>query len=159
MLVKFTLNGDPVEVWLKSGDRLLIDVLREELKLTGTKHGCGIGSCGTCTVLIDGYPIAACLQLAALVDGCEVRTIEGLARNEKLHPVQQAFVNTSALQCGICTPGHVLTASALIEKTTEPTDAQITDSVESVHCRCTGYAPIAKAYREAARLAREEGKS
>src|SRR3974390_1656352 len=117
MQIKFTLNGDPVEVQLKSGDRLLVDVLREDLQMTGTKHGCGIGACGTCTVLVNGAPVAACLQLAALVAGANIRTIEGLAGTNALHPVQQAFVNKAALQCGICTPGHIMAACALLEQT------------------------------------------
>ncbi|OFZ72706.1 MAG: hypothetical protein A2W04_02470 [Betaproteobacteria bacterium RBG_16_64_9] len=158
MLVKFKLNGDPVEVRLQSGDRLLVDVLREDLKMTGTKHGCGIGACGTCTVLVDGYPIASCLQLAALVDGTEIRTIEGLASASSLHPVQQAFVNQSALQCGICIPGHIMAACALLEKTPQPTDAEIRASVDSVYCRCTGYSRITEAYKEAAALARKAAK-
>ena len=155
MLVKFILNGDPVEVMLKTGDRLLVDVLREDLRMTGTKHGCGIGACGTCTVLVDGEPVAACLQLAALVDGAEIRTIEGLASPSALHPVQQAFINRSGLQCGICTPGHIMAACALLEKTTDPTEEQIRISMDSVYCRCTGYARIAEAYREAAMLIRK----
>jgi carbon-monoxide dehydrogenase small subunit len=158
MLVKFKVNGDPVEVTLKTGDRLLVDVLREDLQMTGTKHGCGIGACGTCTVLVDGAPVAACLQLAALIDGAEVRTIEGLASATALHPVQQAFVNRSSLQCGICTPGHIMAACALLEKTAEPTDEQIRTSVDSVYCRCTGYVRIAEAYKEAVMLARKAGK-
>ncbi len=159
MLVKFKVNGDPVEVRLRSGDRLLVDVLREDLRLTGTKHGCGIGACGTCTVLVDGYPVASCLQLAALVDGAEIRTVEGLAGASSLHPVQQAFVNQSALQCGICIPGHVMAACALLETTPAPTDEQIRASVDSVYCRCTGYVRIVEAYKEAAMLARKAGKS
>ena len=159
MLVKLTINGDPVEVNLKSGDRLLLDVLREDLKLTGTKVGCGIGACGICTVIMDGEPIASCLQLAALCEGADVRTIEGLAGPSALHPVQQAFVNKSALQCGICIPGHIMAACALLEKTTEPTDAQIRASMDSVYCRCTGYARIAEAYKEAALLARKAARS
>jgi carbon-monoxide dehydrogenase small subunit len=153
--VQFVLNGDPVDVVLKSDDRLLVDVLREDLRMTGTKHGCGIGACGTCTVIVDGWPVASCMQLAALVDGCEVRTIEGLATPQGLHPVQQAFVERAALQCGICTPGHVMAAVALLERNPDPSEAEIVESLDSVYCRCTGYARIEQAYREAiARLSK-----
>ena len=155
MQIKFTLNGEPVETHLKSGDRLLVDVLREDLQFTGTKHGCGIVACGTCTVIVDGLPVASCLQLAALVDGADVRTVEGLAGAASLHAVQQAFINTAALQCGICTPGHVMAACALLAKTPTPTDAEIRTSVESVYCRCTGYVRIEAAYREAVALAKK----
>ena len=152
------MNGDPVEVHLKTGDRLLVDVLREDLQLTGTKHGCGIGACGTCTVVMDGYPISSCMQLAALCDGADIRTIEGLGNSEALHPVQQAFVNKSALQCGICIPGHVMAACALLEKNPNPTDEEIRASVDSVYCRCTGYVRIERAYREAIALMRKAQK-
>jgi carbon-monoxide dehydrogenase small subunit len=154
MLVSFTLNGDPVEVSLKTDDRLLVDVLREDLRMTGTKHGCGIGACGTCTVIMDGEPIASCLQLAALCEGTEIRTVEGLAGTHALHAVQQAFVNKAAFQCGICTPGHVMAACALLDKNGDPSDAEIRASVDSVYCRCTGYVRIAEAYKEAARIAK-----
>ncbi len=159
MLIKFKLNGDDVEVHLKTGDRLLIDVLREDLQLTGTKHGCGIGACGTCTVIMNGAPIASCLQLAALADGADIRTIEGLAGAASLHPVQQAFVNKSALQCGICIPGHVMQACSLLETNPHPTDEEIRASVDSVYCRCTGYARILDAYREAIALAHKAAKA
>jgi len=158
MLVKFRVNGDPVEVNLKSGDRLLVDVLREDLKLTGTKHGCGIGACGTCTVIVDGHPVSSCMQLAALCEGAEVRTIEGLAGSSSLHPVQQAFVNRSALQCGICIPGHVMAACALLERNPSPSDEDIRASADSVYCRCTGYVRILEAYREAVALTRKVNK-
>lgn len=159
MQIKFTLNGDPVDIALKTNDRLLIDVLREELGLTGTKHGCGIGACGICTVIVDGAPIASCLQLAALCDGAEVRTIEGLASAATLHAVQQAFVNKSALQCGICIPGHVMAACALLDKNPHPSEEEIRASIDSVYCRCTGYVRIADAYKEAIALAREASQS
>jgi carbon-monoxide dehydrogenase small subunit len=152
MLLRFTLNGDPVEVFLKNDDRLLVDVLREDLKFTGTKHGCGIGACGTCTVIVNGAPIASCMQLAALVDGAEVRTIEGIASAESLHPVQQAFVSRSAFQCGICTPGHIMACVALLERNPQPSSAEIVESMDSVYCRCTGYARIEEAYHEAIAL-------
>jgi aerobic-type carbon monoxide dehydrogenase small subunit (CoxS/CutS family) len=138
MLVKFTLNGDPVEVALKSDDRLLVDVLREDLALTGTKHGCGIGACGTCTVIMDGEPIASCLQLAG---------------THALHAVQQAFVNKAAFQCGICTPGHIMAACSLLDKHPRPSDEEILASADSVYCRCTGYVRIVEAYSEAVRIA------
>lgn len=156
MLIRFKLNGDDVEVHLKTADRLLIDVLREDLQLTGTKHGCGIGACGTCTVIIDGQPVASCLQLAALVDGAEIRTIEGLAGASTLHPVQQAFVDQSALQCGVCIPGHVMQACSLLESNPDPSDEEIRASVDSVYCRCTGYARIIDAYREAIALVKKQ---
>jgi carbon-monoxide dehydrogenase small subunit len=152
MLLKLQINGDPVEINLRSADRLLVDILREDLKLTGTKVGCGIGACGICTVIMDGEPIASCLQLAALCEGANVRTIEGLASSNALHPVQQAFVNRSALQCGICIPGHVMAACALLEKNPQPTPGEIKASVDSVYCRCTGYVRIEEAYHEAIRL-------
>lgn len=155
MQVRFKINGDPVEVNLKSGDRLLVDVLREDLHLTGTKHGCGIGACGTCTVIMDGYPIASCMQLAAMCEGADIKTVEGLAGSSALHPVQQAFVNRSALQCGICIPGHIMAACALLEKNPNPTSGEIRASADSVYCRCTGYVRILEAYQEAILLAKK----
>ena len=153
MVIKFTLNGDPVEVALKTSDRLLVDVLREDLRMTGTKHGCGIGACGTCTVIVDGEPVPSCMQLAALCEGSDVRTIEGLAGTHALHAVQQAFVNKAAFQCGICTPGHIMAACALLDKNPQPNPDEIRSSADSVFCRCTGYYRIIEAYDEAVRLA------
>lgn len=158
MLVKFTLNGDAVEIALKSSDRLLVDVLREDLRMTGTKHGCGIGACGTCTVIIDGDPVPSCMQLAALCEGSDVRTVEGLAGTHSLHVVQQAFVNKSAFQCGICTPGHVIAACALLDRSPNPSDEEIRASADSVFCRCTGYYRIVDAYHEAVKLSARTAK-
>jgi carbon-monoxide dehydrogenase small subunit len=149
MHIHFNLNGDPVEVTLNSSDRLLSDVLREDFHLTGVKIGCAIGACGICTVIVNGEPTPACLQLAALCDGADVRTVEGLAGAESLHPVQQAFVKQSALQCGICIPGHVMQACSLLAKHPDPSDKEIRESVDSVYCRCTGYHRIFAAYKEA----------
>ena len=157
MQIKFTLNGDPTEVTLKANDRLLSDVLREDFQLTGVKIGCAIGACGICTVIVNGEPTPACLQLMALCEGANIRTIEGLASPEALHPVQQAFVNHTALQCGICIPGHVMQACSLLEKNPNPSEAEIKASVDSVYCRCTGYHRIFEAYKDAIAAARKHG--
>ncbi len=149
MLIKFTLNGDAAQVTLNPTDRLLADVLREDFQLTGAKLGCSIGACGICTVIVNGEPTPACLQLAALCDGADIRTIEGLATPDGLHPVQQAFVKQTALQCGICIPGHVMQACSLLEKNPQPSAEEIKVSVDSVYCRCTGYHRIFEAYKEA----------
>ena len=158
MHIKFNLNGDPAEITLKSSDRLLSDVLREDFQLTGAKIGCAIGACGICTVIVNGEPTPACLQLAALCDGANIRTVEGLATADALHPVQQAFVNQSALQCGICIPGHVMQACSLLEKNPNPSDVDIRASVDSVYCRCTGYHRIVEAYKDAIATAQKAGR-
>ena len=154
MLVRFKINGDPVEVNLKSADRLLVDVLREDLRLTGAKEGCGKGECGACTVLVDGQAVDSCLMMAYQADGTAVETIEGLVDEGRMHPLQEAFIEKGGVQCGICIPGHVMAACALLEKTPDPSDEEIRASADSVYCRCTGYIRIFEAYHEAVALAK-----
>lgn len=134
--------------------RTLAEVLRDELQLTGTKQSCNDGACGTCTVLLDGIPVRSCLLLAVDVDGKEITTIEGLAENGKLHPVQEAFVEHYAIQCGFCTPGMILTAKALLDKNPHPTDEEIRQAISGNICRCTGYAKIVEAIKAASEMAR-----
>ncbi|MCB1742783.1 MAG: (2Fe-2S)-binding protein [Gammaproteobacteria bacterium] len=130
--------------------RLLLDCLRDDLGLTGTKEGCGVGVCGACTVLVDGRLTSSCLELAARCDGAEVVTIEGLADDGRLDPVQQAFVDNGGFQCGICTPGMVLTARALLDAHPQPSDEQIADWMMGSLCRCTGYYKIRESIKAAA---------
>jgi carbon-monoxide dehydrogenase small subunit len=131
-------------------NRLLVDLLHDDLGLHGTRNGCGQGICGCCTVLVDGEPAKACLMLAAQADGCAVTTIEGLASGRDLHPVQAAFVDAGAVQCGYCIPGMVLTAHALLTENPAPTDGEIRAALANNLCRCTGYVKIVDAVRLAA---------
>lgn len=135
---------------------LLVEVLRDELGLTGTKHSCGIGSCGACTVLIDGGPTLACLTLALTVRGKDIRTIEGLAQGTTLHPIQKTFVEHGAIQCGYCTPGMVLSAKALLDKNLNPTEQEVKHALSGNLCRCTGYIKIIDAVLEAAKAMSKE---
>jgi len=146
-----TINGDPYEVVVKPKETLL-DVLRDKLKLTGTKKGCDAGDCGSCTVLMDGKPVPSCLILAIEARDREITTIEGLADGENLHPIQRAFVEHGAIQCGFCTPGMVLTAKALLDETPSPTEDEIKEAMSGNICRCTGYVKIIEAIQAAARL-------
>ena len=130
--------------------RLLIDCLRYDLGLTGTKEGCSVGVCGACTVLMDGRLISSCLTLALLADGKELTTVEGLAQDGKLHPVQQAFIDYGGFQCGICTPGMVVAAKALLDENPNPSDDDIKDWMMGNLCRCTGYYKIIESIRGAA---------
>jgi carbon-monoxide dehydrogenase small subunit len=130
--------------------RLLIDCLRYDLGLTGTKEGCSVGVCGACSVLLDGQLVSACLTLAVLADGKEITTVEGLAHNGQLHPVQQAFIDFGGFQCGICTPGMVVAAKALLDTNPNPSDAEIKDWMMGNLCRCTGYYKIIESIRGAA---------
>ncbi len=149
MRVQFRLNGREVEIEASAEARLL-DVLREDLHLTGTKEGCGEGECGACTVLVDGEPVNSCLFLAPQAGGCDVVTIEGLADGPRLHPIQEAFVETGAVQCGFCTPGFLLATYALLRANPEPSDEEIQTALEGNLCRCTGYSKILIAVRLAA---------
>lgn len=131
-------------------NRTLLDVLRNDLHLTGAKEGCGEGVCGACTVLLNGVPVRSCLTLAATVQGKEITTIEGLREGENLHPVQEAFVRHHAIQCGFCTPGMILTAYALLMENPNPSEFEIRQAISGNICRCTGYAKIVEAIRSLA---------
>jgi carbon-monoxide dehydrogenase small subunit len=154
-LVTFHVNGEEFEVPVAPTD-FLVDVIRERIGLTGTKKGCGIGDCGACTVLVDGKPVLSCLTLALSCEGREVTTIEGLAAQGELHPVQRAFVETGAIQCGFCTPGMILSAKALLDRVPNPTADQIQAGLAGNICRCTGYVKILEAVQHAARRAGKE---
>jgi carbon-monoxide dehydrogenase small subunit len=146
--MKVIINGR--EYKIKSGPAAtLLDVLRYELRLTGTKEGCGTGSCGSCTVLLDGRAVNACLVLAGEVEGKEITTVEGLSERGKLHPIQQAFINEGAVQCGFCTPGMLLTAKAFLDANPHPTEPQIREAIAGNLCRCTGYDKIVRAIMSA----------
>ncbi|NQT34488.1 (2Fe-2S)-binding protein [bacterium] len=149
-IVTLNVNGLDYETALEPR-RTLAEALRYDLGLTGTKIGCKIGDCGACTVLIDGVPSSSCLVLAIEAEGHEIMTIEGVADGNKLHPLQEAFVEVGAIQCGFCTPGMVLTALALLKDNSDPTDAQIRRALSGNLCRCTGYQKIVEAVREAAK--------
>jgi carbon-monoxide dehydrogenase small subunit len=140
-MIRFVVNGVPVESAAPPMARLL-DVLREELRLTGTKEGCGEGECGACTVLVDGAPVNSCLVPVIQVEGVQIRTVEGLATDDRLHPVQDAFLRCGGAQCGICTPGFLLTAAALLEENPSPTREQARQALAGNLCRCTGYQKI-----------------
>ncbi len=142
--MKITVNGQEYRITAKYW-RTLLDVLRNDLGLTGTKEGCGTGSCGSCTVLIDGQAVNSCLILIGEVKGKAITTIEGLAREGKLHPLQQAFMDEGAVQCGFCTPGLILTAKALLDSNPKPSESQIREAIVGNLCRCTGYDKIVRA--------------
>jgi carbon-monoxide dehydrogenase small subunit len=144
-----TVNGHPVEMPC-ADERILLDLLREDLNLTGTKRGCDLGTCGCCTVLVDGHPTLSCLTLARLAAGREITTIEGLTPNSGLNPVQREFVERGATQCGFCTPGFVVTATALLRDHPHPTREEIVRAVSGNLCRCTGYTKIIEAIEAAA---------
>ncbi len=147
--IRLTVNGEPVEETVKSSE-LLVDLLRGRLELTGTKQGCESGVCGTCTVVCDGAAIKSCLRFAFLADGADVLTVEGLARNGELHPIQRAFLENCGLQCGFCTPGMLMTAKALLDGNPDPSEGEVRDALVGNLCRCTGYIKIIESIRAAA---------
>jgi carbon-monoxide dehydrogenase small subunit len=155
MPIRLTVNGAdfhiPVKPWAT-----LLEVLRDELGLTGTKEGCGVGECGACTVLMDGEAVNACMVLAGEANGKRITTIEGLAEGETLHPIQQAFVETGGMQCGFCTPGMILSAKALLDENKNPDEEEIRKALEGNFCRCTGYTKIIASVQAAALKMREK---
>ena len=143
-VIKLHVNGEEFEV-LTETHKMLLDVLREDLGLTGTKRGCDLGTCGACTVLIEGKPYLSCLPLAADVQGKKILTIEGLSQKGELHPLQNAFVEKGAIQCGFCTPGMILTAKAFLDEQPHPSEGELKKAISGNLCRCTGYVKIMEA--------------
>jgi aerobic carbon-monoxide dehydrogenase small subunit len=148
--VTFTVNGEEHEVEIES-NRLLLQVLRDTLGLTGTKEGCSIGVCGACSVIVDGRVVSSCLTLAASCAGKDIQTIEGLAKDGKLHPLQQAFIDHGGFQCGFCTPGMILAAKALLDENPQPSEAELKHFMHGNICRCTGYKKIIESIMAAAK--------
>jgi len=144
ILVTFKVNGDTREAYIQPGDTLL-NVIREDLGLTGSKKGCGTGECGACTVILNGKAVPSCLVLAASIEGAAIVTIEGIAENGKLHPLQQAFIDHQATQCGFCTPGFILSAKAYLDENPFPTREEVEEALLGNLCRCTGYKKIVDA--------------
>lgn len=153
-LVSFVVNGDPVEVAVEAGTTLL-ECLREELALTGSKQGCDKGDCGACTVLLDGRIVPSCLVLGVEAAGSSITTIEGISRGSELHPLQRAFLEQAALQCGICTPGFIVAAKALLDHEPNPSEDRIRLWLANNLCRCTGYDKIIRAVQQAAGMMQE----
>jgi aerobic carbon-monoxide dehydrogenase small subunit len=147
--VSTTINGDAVS-YLCEVDETLLDVLRDRLGLTGSKEGCGTGDCGACSVTLDGRVVCSCLVLGAEAEGREIRTVEGIAEGDKLHPLQEKFLEFAALQCGICTPGFLVSAKALLDHNPNPTESEIRFGLAGNLCRCTGYDKIVRAVQAAA---------
>jgi len=148
------VNGEDLPVSF-APYKTLLEVLREDLNLTGTKHGCELGECGACAVLVDGEPLLSCLELAVECEGREIQTVEGLARGTELHPLQAAFADVGGSQCGYCTSGMLMTAKALLDKDPAPSREKIKEAISGNLCRCTGYQQIWESIEEAARVMRE----
>jgi len=150
--VRFSVNGDDRDLYI-GAHKTLMEVLRDDLELTGTKEGCGNGNCGACTINLDGKAVNACLILGVEADGHEVQTIEGVSEDGTLHPLQQAFIEESALQCGFCTPGFIMSAKVFLEQNPSPSEQEIRTAIAGNLCRCTGYDKIVRAIQAAAKLA------
>jgi carbon-monoxide dehydrogenase small subunit len=146
--VKLTVNGKLYELSVPPWETL-VEVIRDDLGLTGTKEGCGLGECGACTVIMDGRAVNSCLVLAAEADGKQITTIEGLVDGDKLHPIQQAFVDHGGLQCGFCTPGMIMSAKALLDENPTPSEEEIRKAIAGNLCRCTGYTKIIESIKAA----------
>ena len=153
-IIHMKLNGEPLEA-LVQDNRTMLDFLRNNMHLTGTKKGCEEGECGACTIMVNGVPMHSCLMLAVEADGQEIITIEGIAHTGQLHPIQKAFIDKWALQCGFCTPGMIMSAIALLDVNPKPTEYEIRDAIAGNLCRCTGYAKIVEAISAAAEVLRE----
>ncbi len=147
-LISLTINNEEYELAV-APNQTLLEVLRYELGLTGTKQGCGVGDCGTCTVIMDGKPVNSCLVLALQANGKHVLTIEGMQTDQGLHPIQQAFVDDGAIQCGFCSPGMILTAKSLLDQNPKPNESEIRTAISGNLCRCTGYQKIVEAIQHA----------
>ena len=155
MAVQTTVNGD-AQSFLAEPTTTLLDALRDELRLTGAKEGCGTGDCGACSVIVDGRVVCACLMLAVEAEGCSVTTVEGLAEEGRLHPLQSKFLEHAALQCGFCTPGFLVAAKALLDVNPSPTETEVRFWLAGNLCRCTGYDKIVRAVMDAAAEMRQE---
>lgn len=156
-VIKLIINGEPAEVTV-SPRATLLEVIRDKLELTGTKEACSLGECGACTVILDGKAVNSCLVLAVEANGKEILTIEGLSKNGQLHPLQKAFIDEGAVQCGFCTPGMILSAKALLDKNPEADEDEIKEALAGNLCRCTGYIKIVKAVKTAAQTMKKQVK-
>ena len=148
-VVHYTVNGRPYEAYIEP-NRTLLEVVRDELRLTGAKEGCGTGDCGACSMIVNGRLVTSCLMLAPQADGAEITTIEGLAQDSRLHPVQQAFIEKDAVQCGFCIPGMILAVKALLDRNPNPTERDCRKTIAGYLCRCTAYTKMVEAIAAAA---------
>jgi carbon-monoxide dehydrogenase small subunit len=153
--VQTVVNGDPVEV-LCAPDETVLDILRNQLNLTGTKEGCSTGDCGACSITVDGRLVCACLMLGIEANGTRIETIEGMAKGDQLHPLQEKFLEHAALQCGVCTPGFLVAAKSLLERNPDPSETEVRYWLAGNLCRCTGYDKIIRAVLDAAKVMRQQ---